>query len=260
MSQEIDRLPPEARNTTSNPGGQGATALIAQLFRQVLRLPPRNERSGSRALFPDNDPTLGNVPDMRWWSSPGTDIRGREAALPPSFPNAPQDTSGGQEVATRPAGHAEDEAADVQQLRGVAAPGSVAGVDRRAEGQGRVAGAAGKENLADYSGPAPAQAAPDIQARHQAAGDALEKLARHLHRLCERGGAISQHWSATLHLDAQALPDTQLRIQASQSWIRLRFSTQSADSIRLISDHTPALRSTLEQTLDMKHHVDIDFE
>ncbi|MFE8646302.1 type III secretion HpaP family protein [Sphingomonas sp. NCPPB 2930] len=260
MSQEIDRVPPEAPSTTNSPGGQGATALIAQLFRQVLRLPPRNERNSGRALFPGNDTAIGDAADPRWWSSPGVDTQGREAAPPPSFPNGPPGASGDPGAAARPSGHAGDEAADAGHFRGVAAPGQVAGVDRRVEGRGLVAGAAGKGSMLDHAGPAPAQAAPGIQSRHQAAGDALDKLARHLHRLCERGGAISQHWSATLHLDAQALPDTRLRIQASQSWIRLRFSTQSADSVRLISDHTPALRSTLEQTLDMKHHVDIDFE
>ncbi|WAC71603.1 hypothetical protein OU995_18710 [Roseateles sp. SL47] len=256
MNRDINRLP-ESGTTTDTPGGTGATALIAQLFRQVLRLQPRTERSG-RTPFPDAD-AAGPSADAAW-RAPAPD----SARLTPDtpLPTGPQARLPGN--ASRPgpgAGdrHAShdggvDAAADIKSRRGIAAIGQVAGADGRGAGRGRLSDAA------DLGGTPAVQAASDILDRHQAAGDALDQLARQLQGLCTRGASISQHWSATLNLDAHALPDTRLRIQASQSWIRLRFSTQSADSVRLISDHTPALRSSLEQSLDMKDQVDIDFE
>lgn len=233
MGRDIERLP-AGQAESSAPGGESASALIAQLFRQVLRLQPRNERS-TRLPLPEGDETARH-------ETPAIDMRLAHEQPPPPPAGLPQRSEAApwNLQAARPRDAARTEATrDVPK---------VSGTEGRAGTHRQVLPVQPAEGLA-----------PD-QAEHRAANDALQQLAQNLQRLCERGSQVSQHWSATLELDPQALPETLLRVQASRGWMRLRFSTQSGTSVRLISDHAPELRRSLEESLDMKDQVDIDFE
>lgn len=232
MGRDIERLPAGQAESSATPGGEGASALIAQLFRQVLRLQPRNERS-TRLPLPEGDETARHEP-------PPIDTRLAHEPPPPPGLSQRTDAAPWNLQATRPRDATRAEASrDVP---------NVSGAEGRTGARRQVLPVQPAEGLA-----------PD-QAEHRAANDALQQLAQNLQRLCERGSQVSQHWSATLELDPQALPETLLRVQASRGWMRLRFSTQSGTSVRLISDHAPELRRSLEESLDMKDQVDIDFE
>jgi Type III secretion protein (HpaP) len=67
-------------------------------------------------------------------------------------------------------------------------------------------------------------------------------------------------WFVTLPMDAQALPETVLRIAASRTWMRLRFSTQSGRTVRILMAHMPALTRMLEHRLRMPGQIDVDLE
>jgi hypothetical protein len=69
-----------------------------------------------------------------------------------------------------------------------------------------------------------------------------------------------ESWSIHLPMDPEVLPDTELRIRASLERMSLRFFTQSPESVRLISEHSPVLQRSLEDTLEMKGQIDIDLE
>ncbi len=109
---------------------------------------------------------------------------------------------------------------------------------------------------------APATAAVGGPADEADLGSTLDpqQLVDRITLLCRRAGAGMVNWTVTLALDPQVMPDTVLRIKASQGWMRLRFSTQSAPVVALISAHLPRLQQLLEDALDMKHQLDIDFE
>lgn len=102
------------------------------------------------------------------------------------------------------------------------------------------------------------QAPLSVEALEGAA--AFELLSKRLIQLCRRGVSAPESWSITLQLDPQALPETELRIQSSRAWMRLRFSTQSAVSVRLISKHMDSLTRSLEEALNMRQQIDVDFE
>lgn len=113
------------------------------------------------------------------------------------------------------------------------------------------------------AGPEPPDAPGAIPPASDASrGAALDpqQLVDRIATLCRRAGAAMVNWTVTLTLDPQVMPDTVLRIKASQGWMRLRFSTQSAAVVALISSHLPRLQQLLEEALDMKHQLDIDFE
>lgn len=83
-------------------------------------------------------------------------------------------------------------------------------------------------------------------------------MANFVEALCARADAAFRSWSATIALDAQALPGTELELNLSPHWLRLRFSTQSAQSAALISRHRARLISLLEEAPSLPQGIDVD--
>lgn len=84
--------------------------------------------------------------------------------------------------------------------------------------------------------------------------DAAQKIAT----LCNRADASFAHWSVTLPMDPQALPETDLVLSLSPYGLSLRFRTQSALSSRLIDMHKPRLQALLGRTRGLPQDIAIE--
>lgn len=85
-----------------------------------------------------------------------------------------------------------------------------------------------------------------------------EDTAQKIATLCNRADASFAHWSVTLPMDAQALPETDLVLSLSPYGLSLRFRTQSAVSSRLIATHKPRLQALLARTRGLPQDIDIE--
>ncbi len=85
-----------------------------------------------------------------------------------------------------------------------------------------------------------------------------EDTAQKIATLCNRADASFAHWSVTLPMDAQALPETDLVLSLSPYGLSLRFRTQSALSSRLIDMHKPRLQALLARTRGLPQDIDIE--
>lgn len=79
-------------------------------------------------------------------------------------------------------------------------------------------------------------------------------------QLTTGGDARFQHWSVTVPLDPQSLPDCELRLTLSPGSMVLRFRTGSAGSADLVSRHRDTLRARLEALPSSPPAIDIDLE
>jgi hypothetical protein len=94
-------------------------------------------------------------------------------------------------------------------------------------------------------------------------GDApswLGDIVQQVSQLSEGGDARFQHWSITVPLDPQALPDCELHLTLSPGTMALRFCTGSAQSAALVSRHRDRLRAQLEALPSSPPAIDIDLE
>lgn len=85
-----------------------------------------------------------------------------------------------------------------------------------------------------------------------------ERMALLVGDLCKRADPAFKSWTATLRIDPEVLPDTQLRLSLSPHWLSLRFITGSQEAGRLVSTHRPELQSLLERAPNLPHGIDID--
>jgi hypothetical protein len=95
------------------------------------------------------------------------------------------------------------------------------------------------------------------------AGDAppwLGDIVQQISQLSEAGDARFQHWSITVPLDPQALPDCELRMTLSPGALALRFRTASQQSAALVCRHREKLRAQLEALPSSPPAIDIDLE
>ena len=95
------------------------------------------------------------------------------------------------------------------------------------------------------------------------AGDAppwLGDIVQQISQLSEGGDARFQHWSITVPLDPQALPDCELRMTLSPGALALRFRTGSQQSAALVCRHREKLRAQLEALPSSPPAIDIDLE
>jgi hypothetical protein len=94
------------------------------------------------------------------------------------------------------------------------------------------------------------------------AGDApwLGDIVEQVTSLTAGSDARFQHWSVTVPLDPQALPDCDLRLTLSPGTMALRFRTGSSGSAALVSRHRDALRARLEALPSSPPAIDIDLE
>lgn len=85
-----------------------------------------------------------------------------------------------------------------------------------------------------------------------------EDTAQKIATLCNRADASFAHWSVTLPMDAQVLPETDLVLNLSPYGLALRFRTQSPVSSRLIATHKPRLQALLARTRGLPQDIDIE--
>lgn len=83
-------------------------------------------------------------------------------------------------------------------------------------------------------------------------------LAETIAMLCAEAGPDFLHWTVQVPLDPLRLPDTQLLLVHSPSRLQLRFSTQSAQALRLLSARGAHLVAMLDQALGALREIDID--
>jgi hypothetical protein len=76
--------------------------------------------------------------------------------------------------------------------------------------------------------------------------------------LCQRAGDQFTSWRVAVPLDPDALPETELWLEASPQRLSLRFRSLSAWSVRLISLHEERLVSLLRQRLGSSRDVDVE--
>jgi Type III secretion protein (HpaP) len=76
--------------------------------------------------------------------------------------------------------------------------------------------------------------------------------------LCQRAGDQFTSWRVAVPLDPEALPETELWLEASPQRLSLRFRSLSAWSVRLILIHEERLVSLLKQRLGSSRDVDVD--
>jgi hypothetical protein len=88
----------------------------------------------------------------------------------------------------------------------------------------------------------------------------LGDIVQQITQWTEGGDARFQHWSITVPLDPQALPDCELRLTLSPGTMALRFRTGSAESAALVSRHRDTLRARLEALPSSPTAIDIDLE
>ena len=135
---------------------------------------------------------------------------------------------------------------DTLTLPPIDAPGPVQGTD-----------AATPEDTAPPPDPQfqpPATGAPGPVDMGRWTEDTAQKVAT----LCSRADASFAHWSVTLPMDAQALPETDLVLSLSPHGLSLRFRTQSPVSSRLIGTHKPRLQALLARTRGLPRDIDIE--
>jgi hypothetical protein len=85
-----------------------------------------------------------------------------------------------------------------------------------------------------------------------------EDTAQKIATLCNRADASFAHWSVTLPMDPQALPETDLVLSLSPHGLSLLFRTQSALSSRLIGAHKPRLQALLARTRGLPQDIAIE--
>ncbi len=85
-----------------------------------------------------------------------------------------------------------------------------------------------------------------------------QSLARVLHRLCSSADLAITHWTIQVPLDPAALPETTLHLSLSPQRLQLRFNTQSAWSLRLLSIRKNALVQLLHETLPDLRDIDVE--
>ncbi len=106
--------------------------------------------------------------------------------------------------------------------------------------------------------------AADARARGSAvepqADNAFHDIASRIAAMVNPASGGPETWFVTLPMDPQALPETVLRIAASRAWMRLRFSTHSGGTVRILMAHMPALARMLEHRLRMPGQIDVDLE
>jgi hypothetical protein len=76
--------------------------------------------------------------------------------------------------------------------------------------------------------------------------------------LCQRAGDQFTGWRIAVPLDSEALPETELWLEASPQRLSLRFQTLSSWSVRLICLHQERLVALLAQRLGPSREVDIE--
>jgi hypothetical protein len=76
--------------------------------------------------------------------------------------------------------------------------------------------------------------------------------------LCQRAGDQFTGWRVAVPLDPEALPETELWLEASPQRLSLRFRTLSAWSVRLILAHQDRLVGLLRQRLGASRVVDVE--
>ncbi len=76
--------------------------------------------------------------------------------------------------------------------------------------------------------------------------------------LCQRAGDQFTGWRVAVPLDPEALPETELWLEASPQRLSLRFRTLSAWSVRLILAHEERLLGLLRQRLGSSRVVDVE--
>jgi hypothetical protein len=76
--------------------------------------------------------------------------------------------------------------------------------------------------------------------------------------LCQRAGDQFTSWRVAVPLDEEALPETELWLEASPGRLSLRFRSLSAWSVRLISMHEERLLLLLRQRLGSSRDVDVE--
>jgi hypothetical protein len=84
------------------------------------------------------------------------------------------------------------------------------------------------------------------------------ELARLIARLCNGADVDIEGWSVTLPMKPSVLPATMLRLELSPHWLTLRFQTQSARSLALLSRYRSELETLLRESLKRGQQVDID--
>jgi hypothetical protein len=121
----------------------------------------------------------------------------------------------------------------------------------------RTAGLASHDDAHEDAGPHASRVGATSSPQDAAwLGDIVEQVAQ----LTAGGDARFQHWSVTVPLDPQSLPDCELRITLSPGSMVLRFRTGSAESARLVSRHRDTLRARLEALPSSPSAIDIDLE
>jgi type III secretion control protein HpaP len=144
--------------------------------------------------------------------------------------------------------------ADAQRLRADESSAPLSGVQRRRPASGD--SAAGEHAAASEETGLSLPAERDDEREHKV----FEELAHRVAALCTENEEGPETWSITLPIDPETLPETVLRIQASHGCMKFRFSTQSSKSVRVISQHMPALVSLLENALHTHGQIDVDLE
>lgn len=83
-------------------------------------------------------------------------------------------------------------------------------------------------------------------------------LAQAIASLCLGSDPAFRHWTVQVPLDPAALPETSLALSLSLHSLQLRFSTQSAWSMRLLSMRSATLADMLHQALPSQRDIDIE--
>lgn len=111
------------------------------------------------------------------------------------------------------------------------------------------------------SRPSGIDASPRIQPGQQATTSNFDfgAMAERIATMFRSTPGGTESWRVELEL-APDLPQTKLRIHASRTWIAIRFSTHSASEAQLLSKHMSTLEEQLEESLDMRHQVDVGLE
>jgi len=85
-----------------------------------------------------------------------------------------------------------------------------------------------------------------------------EELVQAIVTLCVRSDPSFEAWAVVVPMDPRVLPQTELHLSFSRHRMSLRFHTQSAQSVRLLSRHRPSLATMLQQALPGTREIDID--
>ncbi|NRF68489.1 hypothetical protein HLB44_15955 [Aquincola sp. S2] len=83
-------------------------------------------------------------------------------------------------------------------------------------------------------------------------------LAKRIAALCRKADPSFTDWQVTIPLDPAVLPETELFLKLSPHRLLLRFHTQSAYSLQLVSRHRERLFPMLEKAMPYAREIDID--